>query len=59
METEIDGSFSLSTDRCLRGAGTYVADMDVPDAAHSTARASSGQPGTSSLRSTYLVPDGD
>ena len=34
MGTNIEGGFSLSTDRCLRGAATYVDDIDVPDAVH-------------------------
>ena len=30
MGTNIEGGFSLSTDRFLRGAATYVDDIDVP-----------------------------
>ena len=31
---DMDGGFSLSVDRCLRGAATHTDDIEVPDAAH-------------------------
>ena len=34
VKTDIHGGFSLSADRCLRGAATYVDDIEMPGAVH-------------------------